>query len=389
MSDYSRVSTRELLFGKYRLVERLDGTGIGEPHLAKLVGTEGFEKQVVLWRFDATSQNDPSLIERVMCEAKRAASLSHANIAHVLDLAVLDGVCFVATEHVPGRTLETVVRSKGAVSWPVAAYIGSEVARALSYAHARRDPKGELLRLIHGHLSPGHIALSAAGGVKVTGFGTSAGTLHDWCSLPEEARGEPLDGRADVFALGASLRRCLARVDIPEPLRELIEETMQTYPEQRPSAGQLRRALNRVLHAANQPVRASDVAALAVDPDLKGPSRRECLPPADPAGELGTRGGFLAAIARMEQTLDSLGLASRTDAQAMLHLYERLGRLYVAVHVGERGATAMMRALDLADGLGRDDYATLFCTLQSELLGQANRVDESRDWLERAARFRR
>jgi predicted RNA polymerase sigma factor len=49
----------------------------------------------------------------------------------------------------------------------------------------------------------------------------------------------------------------------------------------------------------------------------------------------------------------------------------------------------MTRALDLADGLGRDDYAALFCTLRGGLLAQANRTDESRDWLERAAAFRR
>jgi predicted negative regulator of RcsB-dependent stress response len=72
----------------------------------------------------------------------------------------------------------------------------------------------------------------------------------------------------------------------------------------------------------------------------------------------------------------------------MLPLYERLGRLCVQVHAGERGAARMTQALDLADGVGRDDYAALFCRLRGELLAQANRTDESRDWLERAATFR-
>jgi hypothetical protein len=77
-----------------------------------------------------------------------------------------------------------------------------------------------------------------------------------------------------------------------------------------------------------------------------------------------------------------------TDTRTMLQLYERLGRLCVEAHVAERGAARMTRAFDLADGLGRDDYAARFCILRSELLGQANRTDESRDWLERATAFR-
>ncbi len=81
-------------------------------------------------------------------------------------------------------------------------------------------------------------------------------------------------------------------------------------------------------------------------------------------------------------------LEPSTNLGTMLRLYERLGRLCIRAHVGERGTARMARALDLADGLGRDEYAALFCTLHGELLAQANRSDESRDWLERAASFR-
>jgi hypothetical protein len=142
---------------------------------------------------------------------------------------------------------------------------------------------------------------------------------------------------------------------------------MNPYPEYRPTAAELQQELTRILHTAERRVTPADIAALAV-------------------GE--AQGALFAAIERIELALDSMTLAASADRPKMLRLYERLGRLCVEARVGERGATRMTRALDLADGLGRDDCAALFCRLRGELLAQANRTDESRDWLERAAAFR-
>lgn len=302
----------------------------------------------------------------VISEAKRAALLSHANIAHVLDLGVVDGMCFVTTEYVAGHSLEAVRCATPRLPWPIAAHIGCEVASALSYAHGRRSSNGELLMMIHRGLSPGRIRLGSAGDVKVTGFGTPwAWKPRDEYHSPEETRGEPVDGRADVFALGAILRGCLPRASVPKTLRGVIDRATESYPEQRPTAAELQRELTRILHTAERPIVPGDIAALVE-----------------------TRGALLAAIERIELALDSMTLEPSTNTQTMLRLYERLGRLCIEAHVGERGTTRMARALDLADGLGRDEYATLFCTLCGELLAQANRSDESRDWLERAASFR-
>jgi hypothetical protein len=120
---------------------------------------------------------------------------------------------------------------------------------------------------------------------------------------------------------------------------------MNPYPEYRPTAAELQQELTRILHTAQRRVTPANIAALAVDE---------------------AQGALFAAIERIELALDSMTLAPSADRPKMLRLYERLGR----------------------DGLGRDDCAAVFCRLRGELLAQANRTDESRDWLERAAAFR-
>jgi serine/threonine-protein kinase len=265
VSEHAGVAGFRNAFGKYQLVERLDDIEIGEVHVAKLVGVAGFEKRVVIWRLGETPTHVPGLTKIVMLEATRGASLSHANLAQVLDVGTVDGVCFVATEHVSGPTLEDVLRVRKTLPWPVAAHIAGEVAAALSYAHGRRTSNGELLRLVHRRLAPRRIALSSGGDVKLTGFGTSWAWPHpDEYRSPEEARCEPVDGRADVFALGAVLVRCLPRTGVPEALRDAVQRALRAYPEHRSTAAELQRDLVQILHGADRPVAPRDLTELAV-----------------------------------------------------------------------------------------------------------------------------
>jgi serine/threonine-protein kinase len=253
-----------LVFGKYRLVESLGDTETGEAHLAKLIGVDGFEKYVVIWRVGRTRMRSADLVGAMMFQARQGAVLSHAGIAQVLDLGVVDGRCFVATEHVSGHTLESVLRVTAELAWPVAAHIGREVAGALSYAHGRRGCNGELLRLVHQRLCPGRIALNSAADVKVTGFGTTWALAQlDAYRSPEEERGEPVDGRADVFALGVILRACISDAGAPRALHNVIDHAMQSYPEHRLTAAELQQELTRVLHTAQHPVGPRDIAVLS------------------------------------------------------------------------------------------------------------------------------
>jgi hypothetical protein len=114
---------------------------------------------------------------------------------------------------------------------------------------------------------------------------------------------------------------------------------MQPYPEHRPTAAELEQGLTRVLHTAEQPV---------THYLFQTASEREA------------RGALFAAIEGIELALDSMTLEGPTDTRTILRLYERLGRLCIEAQVGERCATRMTRALDLADSLGKDDYAASF-----------------------------
>jgi hypothetical protein len=102
------------------------------------------------------------------------------------------------------------------------------------------------------------------------------------------------------------------------------------------------------------------------------------------AATLESCGALYAAIDHLEAALESQNLDHFEDVDTMLALYERFGELCVRAHVGDRGAPALIAGLDLADAVGRDESFHRLCSLLAELFAHADRLDESRDWLERA-----
>ena len=273
--DYRRVQRSGPVFGSYVLLQRFDEVEIGEAYLAKRISIHGFEKRMVVHRVPRDERAARDLSPTILAEAKRAALLSHANIAHLLDLGQNDDMCFVATEYVGGSTLEEVLQRVRHLCWPIATHIVSETAKALSYAHARRSPTGELLMLVHRRCEPRRIALSSTGDVKVTGFGTSwAWRERDAYRSPEQLRNEPIDGRADVFALGVILRTSISPLDIPEPVALAVECATQPYPEHRWTARRFHEELAGILHSADQHVSSGDIAALTTPPLERSPVLR-------------------------------------------------------------------------------------------------------------------
>jgi serine/threonine protein kinase len=253
--------------GPYRLLRPHGDCEKGELFAATREGAVGFQKPVAVWRVQVSGRHEARFLDAVVQEAKRAALLSHANIAHVLDLGVCEGACFVATELCPGASLEILLRSVGTLRWPAVAAIGKGAARALHYAHLRRDSNGELLRLIHGRLSPRRIVMGAAGAIKITGFGTSRAWLAlDVYRAPEEERSEPIDGRADVFSLGRILDRCLGCGAAPPALEHAIERATEPYQEHRWTAGELEAELTEILHRSGQPEDELGLSALSTLP---------------------------------------------------------------------------------------------------------------------------
>ena len=200
---------------------------MAEVFKAKSHGVEGFEKILVIKRILAELSESPEFVEMFVNEAKIAVTLSHANIVQVFDLGKADETYFIAMEYVAGADLATVLRRARRYERPLATelavFVVSEVAKGLDYAHRRRDADMRPLQLVHRDVSPQNILLSHEGEVKLTDFGiakartsvpdgTERGVLKGKYAYmaPEQARGEDVDARTDLFALGVVLYEALA-----------------------------------------------------------------------------------------------------------------------------------------------------------------------------------
>ncbi len=213
-----------LLFGKYQLLERVARGGMAEVFKAKSYGVEGFEKLVVIKRILPDLAQNQQFVDMFLSEARLSVALSHANIVQVFDLGREEDTYFIAMEYVPGMDFAQALRScrRAEVRAPVelSVYIACEVARALDYAHRRRDALGRPLGVVHRDISPQNVLLSFEGEVKVTDFGIAKartsieelGTIKGKYAYmaPEQAAGREVDGRADIYALGVTLYEALA-----------------------------------------------------------------------------------------------------------------------------------------------------------------------------------
>ena len=219
-------------FGRYRLVEPLASGGMADVWRAETTLAEGVVKQVALKLVRGEHGARSDFVRMFVEEARLASRLGHANVVQVLDFDQVDGRYYIAMELVRGHDLGRVVercRDRGVrLGLARAVHAGAEVAKALAYAHRLADG-GAPLGVVHRDVSPHNVLVSYEGEVKLADFGiaramgqaglTAPGTLKGKLAYmaPEQARGEPLDARADVFALGVVLwelcagRRLFAR----------------------------------------------------------------------------------------------------------------------------------------------------------------------------------
>jgi len=204
--------------GKYVVRRKIAEGGMAEIYLASSRGPEGFEKDVAIKRIRPFLAGDEQFVQMFIAEARVASRLNHANLVQVFEFDKHQDTYYLAMELVRGHSLWDVRRRAKELMEPMpptlVAHVGAEVASGLGYAHRLSD-KGKLLNLVHRDVTPHNVLLSFDGAVKLTDFGvakhsassTAAGVLKGKFAYmsPEQARGDPLDGRTDLFALGIVL----------------------------------------------------------------------------------------------------------------------------------------------------------------------------------------
>jgi serine/threonine protein kinase len=232
-------------FGGYVLVKPLARGGMGALYLA-VHGQRGMEKLCVV-KTALPHLIEKGYLQRFKDEAKVVVRRSHGNLVGVFDAGQVKGEIFLGMEFVEGKDLRAVwnrCAQKGiAFPLPVAVHIAKELARGLGYAHTF-----EGLKLVHRDVSPPNVLLSYSGEVKLTDFGlatstlklekTAPGVVYGKVSYmaPEQARGEALDGRTDLYAAGIILWELLTgrqlfatatRIPGDDPQDDLLERVRQ------------------------------------------------------------------------------------------------------------------------------------------------------------------
>lgn len=265
-------STAELARGqtldRYELVYPVARGGMARVWVAKLRGKHGFEKMVALKTILPTFAEDQRFRRMFLDEAKIASGIEHVNVAQILDLGEQDGQLYLVMEWVDGDSLQELDRAAekagSTLPIPVLIRVVADACAGLQAAHELSDVQGRALNVVHRDVSPQNILISSKGIVKVIDFGvvkarrrateeTSTGTIKGKLQYmaPEQALGHGVDRRADIWSVGATLYRLLARRPVyrgNSPLSTFKRLTSALAPEPLPS--HVPGALASIVHKA-------------------------------------------------------------------------------------------------------------------------------------------
>jgi len=196
--------------GRYHIIEELGRGGMGvvykghDPLLNRSVAIKILSQQLV---------GNPESKDRFIREAQAAARLNHPNITAIFDINEHEGIYFLVFEFIQGQSLDRYVREHGMLSVPDALKFFIAAAQALDYAHQHG--------IVHRDVKPGNVMITDDRKVKVADFGiawveashtlTQPGEVIGSCFYfsPEQARGEKVDRRADIYSLGVLLYEML------------------------------------------------------------------------------------------------------------------------------------------------------------------------------------
>ena len=210
---------------RYDIVRKIYEGGMGIVYEAEQLGARDFKKRVAIKVIRQNYANQKQFIDNFIGEAKLVADLIHTNIVQTYHLGEANGVYFIAMELLRGVNLEQfqdqLTKKQRLLPLEIAVFIASRIARGLAYAHAKTDPEGRPLGLVHRDVSFKNIMIAFEGDVKLTDFGIAkargflidnegevvAGKA-DFMS-PEQANFQITDKRSDIFSVGVVLQALL------------------------------------------------------------------------------------------------------------------------------------------------------------------------------------
>ncbi|ACL04394.1 serine/threonine protein kinase with FHA domain [Desulfatibacillum aliphaticivorans] len=208
-------------FGKYLLLDPIAVGGMAELFRAKMLGDAGFEKLIVVKKILPHLVQEKELVESFIYEARLAAHLQHENIIRTYDFGRMQDDYFISMEFLFGKNLRFVLEQAKAKRISLGMgnilHVMALVCSGLDYAHSLKDFAGNDLSIVHRDISPPNIFITYDGHVKVVDFGvakaasknstTQHGVIKGKVAYmsPEQALGQEIDHRSDIFAVGSIL----------------------------------------------------------------------------------------------------------------------------------------------------------------------------------------
>lgn len=226
-SEATIEGTGTTAFGKYQLFASLGRGGMADVFLSVARGQMGFNKLAVIKRLRQALAEESAFRNMFLDEARLAARLSHPNIVHTYEVGEQGGVYFIAMEYLEGQSLNKVLkealRRKEILEPEISVRVVADALAGLGYAHELRDYDGRPLSVIHRDISPHNIFVTYDGHTKLVDFGiakaalssteTEVGVLKGKVAYmsPEQAMGQRIDARSDLFAMGIVLWELIAQ----------------------------------------------------------------------------------------------------------------------------------------------------------------------------------